>query len=91
MGLWDKLRQLSAAARKLRLSLGPDSYSRYKWKREDERKRVDREHEQAEEEAQREHEEAERQRGYDERYTDERERQSARRRTERADETEPDL
>lgn len=90
MGLWDKLRHVSTDVRKLRLSRGPDSYFQYKGKREDERKRADREHEQARDDAQREREKAERDRHYEERYTDERERQIARKRTEQAKDTEPD-
>lgn len=91
MGLWDKLREASTYLRKLRLSRGPDSYFQYKWKREDERKRTDREQEQAKGDAEREREKAERERGYDERYTGERERRLARERTQRPEETEPDL
>ncbi len=91
MGFWDRLRQVSTDVRKLRLSRGPDSYFQYKGRREDERKRADREHEQATDDAQRERETAERERGYDERYTDEREGQIARERTEQARDTEPDL
>jgi hypothetical protein len=67
MGLWDTLR-------KLRRSVGPDSYSRYKGEREYERKRTDREREQEEGEAARKHEVAERESGYEERYARERER-----------------
>ena len=66
MGLWDTLR-------KLRRSVGPDSYSRYKGKREFERKQADRERENAEAGAERGRVTAERDRGYDERYTRERE------------------
>jgi hypothetical protein len=91
MALWDKLRQVGTDVRKLRLSRGPDSYFRYKGKREDERKRDDREREQAAGRVEREREEAERERHYEERYTGERERQIARERTEQAEEPEPDL
>ena len=66
MGLWDKLKQAS----KWR---GQDSYSRYKGKREYERKRADRDREEAEAGAKLGREKAERERGYDERYTRERE------------------
>jgi hypothetical protein len=89
MGLWDKLRQVSTDLRKLRLSRGPGSYYQYKWKREDERKRADREHERAEDDARSEHEKAEREHGYDERYIGERERQTPRKRTEQAKDTDP--
>ncbi|MCA1697646.1 MAG: hypothetical protein LC790_01575 [Actinobacteria bacterium] len=91
MGLWDKLRQVSADVRKLLLSRGPDSYSRYKGKREVERKREDRERERAKGVAEREREVAERERRYEERYAGERERHVGRERTEQAEETEPDL
>jgi hypothetical protein len=66
MGLWDTLRRL-------RRSVGPDSYSRYKGKREHERKQADHERERAETGAERGREKAERERGYEERYTRERE------------------
>jgi hypothetical protein len=91
MGLWDKLRHVSADVRRLRLSRGPDSYFRYKGKREYERKRDDREREQAAREAERQREQAERERHYEERYTGERQRHIARERTEQAENTEPDL
>jgi vacuolar-type H+-ATPase subunit I/STV1 len=90
VGLREKLRQVSAAVRKLRLSRGPDSYFRYKRKREYERKRDDRQREHTAGEAEREREQAERERNYEERYTGERQRHTARERTEHPDETEPD-
>jgi hypothetical protein len=90
MGLWDKLRQVSTDVRKLRLSRGPDSYFRYKAKRDFERKRDARDRERAAGEAERGREHAERERHYEERYTGERERHAARERTEPAEETEPD-
>jgi hypothetical protein len=90
MGLWDKLRQVSTDVRKLRLSRGPDSYFRYKRKREYERKRDDREREGAKDSAEREREEAEREREYAERYEREREGDIARERTERAEGMGPD-
>jgi hypothetical protein len=90
MGLWDKLRQVSTDVRKLRLSRGPDSYFRYKGKREYERKRDDREREGAKDSAEREREEAEREREYAERYEREREGDIARERTERAEGMGPD-
>lgn len=93
MGLWDKLRQAGNNLRKLRLSLGPDSYHQYKRGRKYERKqadRADRAREQAKDSAQREREGAERGRGYEERYAREREGDIAPERTERAEETEAD-
>ena len=90
MGLWDKLRQASNYLRKLRLSLGPDSYYQYKRGRKYERKQADRAREQAKDSAQREREVAGRGRGYEERYAREREGDNARERTELAEETEPD-
>jgi hypothetical protein len=90
VGLREKLRQVSAAVRKLRLSRGPDSYFRYQRNREYERKRDDREREHAAGEAEREREQVERKRNYEERYTGERQRHIARERTEQVDETEPD-
>jgi hypothetical protein len=88
MGLWDKLRRVSTDVRKLRGSRGPDSYFRYKGKREYERKRADRERERAAGEAEREREDAERERRYEERYTGERERHAARERTDRTEQSE---
>jgi hypothetical protein len=90
MVLWDKLRQAGNNLRKLRLSLGPDSYYQYKRGRKYERKQADRAREQAKDSAQREREVAGRGRGYEERYAREREGDIARERTERAEETEPD-
>jgi hypothetical protein len=90
MVLWDKLRQAGNNLRKLRLSLGPDSYFQYKRGRKYERKQADRAREQAKDFAQREREVAGRGRGYEERYAREREGDIARERTERAEETEPD-
>jgi hypothetical protein len=90
MGLWDKLRQAGNNLRKLRLSLGPDSYYQYKRGRKYERKQADRAREQAKDSAQREREVAGRGRGYEERYAREREGDNARERTELAEETEPD-
>jgi hypothetical protein len=90
MGLWDKPRQASNYLRKLRLSLGPDSYSEYKRGREYERVRADHVREDAKDSAERDREKAERERGYEERYTREREGDIARERTERAEGTEPD-
>ncbi len=81
MGLWDRLGQVSSYVRRLRLSLGPDSYFQYRRGREYDRKRADHEREQATDSAERERGEAERGREYDERY--------ARERSERADEIEP--
>jgi hypothetical protein len=74
MGLGDKLRQASKSLRKLRLSRGPDSYFQYKLGREHKRKEAEHAREGEREELERRRETAERERGYDERYT--RERQS---------------
>jgi hypothetical protein len=90
MGLRDKLGQVSGYVRKLRLSLGPDSYYQYRRGREHARKRADHEREQASDSAERERGGAERQRDYDERYAGERERDIARERSERPEEIEPD-
>ena len=94
MGLRDKLRQASDYLRKLQLSLGPDSYSQYKRGRKLERKHT---REQTEDSARRKRAEAdrgretvERQRGYDERYTREREDDAAQEQTKRPEELEPD-
>jgi hypothetical protein len=94
MGLRDKLRQASDYLRKLQLSLGPDSYFQYKRGRKLERKHT---REQTEDSARRKRAEAdrgretvERQRGYDERYTREREDDAAQEQTKRPEELEPD-
>jgi hypothetical protein len=84
MGLWDKLRQASRDVNKLRLAHGRDSYFQYKGRREHERKQEDHARAHAADEAEREREKAERERGYDERYTRERERGTARDQAERA-------
>jgi hypothetical protein len=90
VGLWEKLRHASSDVRRLRLSLGPDSYSAYKRERKHERKQADRDREGAKDSAEREREEAQRAREYDERYEREREGDIARERTERAEGTGPD-
>jgi hypothetical protein len=90
MGLWDKLRQASNYLRKLRLSMGPDSYFQYKRGRKYERKQADHAREHAKDSAERGREKAEREGEYEERYTRGRESDIARERTERADEMEPD-
>jgi hypothetical protein len=94
MGLLDKLRQASDYLRKLRLSLGPDSYFHYKRERKYARKQAEHARWRAKDSAERERQEAEharakaaRDRGYDERYAREREGQPA---SERAREVEPD-
>jgi hypothetical protein len=87
MGPRDKLRQATEFLRKLRLSLGPDSYFQYKRGRKHERKRAERAREDAKDSAEREREETERGREYEKRYTRGRERDIAR---ERAEKTEPD-
>ena len=72
MGLWDRLRQASDRLRKLRLSHGPDSYFQYKLGRESERREADQSAEWAREKAERGRDKATRERGYEERYTRER-------------------
>jgi hypothetical protein len=91
MGLLDKLKQASSYLRKLRLSLGPDSYFQYKRRRVDARHQAEHAHEHA---AERDREEAEhgrqhaaREREYDERYARER---RADLDPEQAEELEPD-
>jgi hypothetical protein len=90
MGLWDRLSQASNYLRKLRLSLGPDSYFRYKRGRKYEREQADHARAHAEDSAEREHEEAARGREYKDRYAREREGGIARERTEPAEGMEPD-
>ena len=94
MGLWDKLRHASDYLRRLRLSLGPDSYFQYKRGRRSEGKRA---REQAAASTQRNRaeedrgrEKAEREREYDERYSREREDDAAQERTKRPEEIEPE-
>jgi hypothetical protein len=88
--IWEKLRQAISYVRRLRLSLGPDSYFAYKRERKHERKQADRDRWGAKDSAEREREEAEREREYDERYEREREGDVARERTERAEGMGPD-
>ena len=76
MGLRDKLRQGNKYLRKLRLSRGPDSYFQYKLGRDAKRREADHAAEHDREVAEHGREKAERERGYDERYTRERERDS---------------
>jgi hypothetical protein len=90
MGLWNKLGRASNYLRKLRLSMGADSYFQYKRGRKYERKQADDKREHAHDFADRERKAAERRREYDERYTRECEGDVARERTERAEEVEPD-
>jgi hypothetical protein len=91
MSLRDKPKQLATSLRKLRLSLGPDSYFQYKRARNSEQTQVDDAHQHAQESAERDRAEAardaQRESEYDERYTRERERDTAR---ERADDSDPD-
>jgi hypothetical protein len=87
MGPRAKLRQATEYLRKLRLSLGPDSYFQYKRGRKHERKQADRAREHAKDSAEREREETERGREYEKRYTRGHERDIAR---ERAEKNEPD-
>ena len=90
MGLWDKLRQASRDLRKLRLAHGPDSYFQYKGRREHERQEENHARAHAADAAERERDKAERERGYEERYTREREGDTARERAERAGGEGPD-
>jgi hypothetical protein len=93
MVLWDKLGQVNDYLRRLRLSLGPDSYFQYKRRRKYERKQADEARERAKDSAERARDEAERdvrEGEYEERYARERERDIARDRSERVDEVEPD-
>jgi hypothetical protein len=94
MGLLDKLRQASNYLRKLRLSLGPDSYFQYKRQRRYVRKQADHAREQSTDSADRERDEAEhgrenavREREYQQRYARERKGDVA---PEQAEEVEPD-
>jgi hypothetical protein len=87
MGLWDKLNRARNYVRKRR---GPDSYFRYKRRREDKRKDAEHGRERASDYAEREREDAERGREYEERYTADRESDIAGKRTKRAEENEPD-
>jgi ATPase subunit of ABC transporter with duplicated ATPase domains len=90
VGLLDKLRRASVDLRELWISRGPDSYSVYKGKREHERKEDDHARERQEDSAARERETAERERGFDERYTLEREADASRERAKRAEKTDPE-
>jgi hypothetical protein len=91
MGLLDKLGQASNYLRKLRLSLGPDSYFQYKRQRRYARKQAEhaREHAAARERDETEHtrENAAREHEYDERYARERKGDVA---PEHAEQVEPD-
>jgi hypothetical protein len=90
MGLLGKLTQASNYLRKLRLSLGPDSYFQYKRQRRYARKQAEhaREHAADSERDEAEHvrENAAREREYDERYARERKGDAA---PEQAEEVEP--
>ena len=72
MGLWDKLSEASDYLRKLRLSRGPDSYFQYKLGRDSERREADQSADAAREREEQGREKAKRERGYEERYTHER-------------------
>jgi hypothetical protein len=73
MALMERLRQASSYVRRLRLSLGPDSYSQYKRERTSEREQADRARKHAEDAARGDLERSEREREYAERYARERE------------------
>jgi hypothetical protein len=89
MGIWGKLRRATDYLRKLRLSLGPDSYFQYKRQRNYERKEADhaRRHARVVAEGEREHgrEKAAREREYEERYARGREGDVAADRTQEAE------
>ena len=85
MGLWDKLMEARNYVRKRR---GPDSYFQYSRKRERERKGAEEGRERTRDDAKRERGETERGREYKERYAADRENDG--KRTERAEETDPD-
>jgi len=87
MGLWDKLRNARNYVRERR---GPDSYFRYKRKREDERDVAESGRERARDHAEHERVEVERGRDYEERYTADREREITGKRPVQAEESEPD-
>jgi hypothetical protein len=90
MRLLDKLSQASRNLRKLRLSLGPDSYFQYKRRRQQERAEADRVRRHASESAARERQEAEnaaREREFGARYEREGRRDVG---PEQAEEVEPD-
>jgi len=93
MGLWGKLRQATNYLRKLRLSLGPDSYFQYKRGRKSDqhaREQAEDSAQRTRAEAERGREKAERERGYDQRYTREREADAAQEQAKRPEEAEPD-
>jgi hypothetical protein len=88
-----RLRPASDYLRKLRLSLGPDSYFQYKRDRKSEqhaREQTDDSAQRTRADAERGREKAERERGYDERYTREREGDAAQEQTKPPEELEPD-
>jgi hypothetical protein len=87
MGLWDKMRNARNYVRERR---GPDSYFRYKRKREDEREVAESGDEREREYAEHDRVEAERSRDYEERYMADRERETTENRAEQAEGNEPD-
>ncbi len=80
MGLWDKLRQ----------SHGPDSYFRYRLRRQSERKQEERQRKSVDDSAEWRHQKADREHEYEERYKRELEGEIERERTDRPEEAEPD-
>jgi hypothetical protein len=93
MGLRGKLRQATDYLRKLRLSLGPDSYFQYKRGRKSEQHAREQAADSAQRtraKAKRGREKAERERGYDQRYTRESEADAAQEQTKPPDELELD-
>jgi hypothetical protein len=90
MGLRNRLGQAGGYFRKLRGSLGPDSYSQYKRGQEYQREQADRAREQAKDSTARAREQAERERGYEERYARESEDDVGREPTDPAEGADPD-
>lgn len=90
MGLRDTLTRVSSYVRKLKPSLGPDSYFQYKRARDDERRHAGDERKYERDAAERSRESEERRREYGARYAGERERDMAREQSRPEDGTEPD-
>jgi hypothetical protein len=87
MGLGDKLMKARDYVRK---RWGPDSYFQYKRKREDQRKDADQGRERARDHAEQERGEAKLGREYKERYRADRQSDIAEKRTEKAEDVEPE-
>ena len=80
MGLWDKLRQ----------SRGPDSYFRYRLKRDSERKQAESERKSEQDASDSRREKADREHEYEGRYARELEGEIERERRDRSEQTDPD-